>query len=159
MGYSSDLGTLEFELGVKTLERWLLKPEKTMSIAIAIPRERAQDERRVALSPAGVQILTEQGIRVVVESKAGIFCNFHDHDYAEAGALIASSPDATPDIHDDAHARLGLLFTDRPHDLILDNSLHIGIDSQFNIVTRDRWRLIDVRRRIEFTGCRAVKNT
>jgi len=43
MGYSSDLGTLEFELGVKTLERWLIKPEKTMSIAIAIPRERAQD--------------------------------------------------------------------------------------------------------------------
>jgi len=93
MGYSSDLGTLEFELGVKTLERWLLKPEKTMSIAIAIPRERAQDERRVALSPAGAQILTEQGIRVIIESKAGIFCNFHDHDYAEAGAVIASSPE------------------------------------------------------------------
>jgi alanine dehydrogenase len=93
MGYSSDLGTIEFELGVKTLERWLLKPEKTMSISIAIPKERAQDERRVALSPAGVQILSEQGIRVVIESDAGHFCNFHDQDYAEAGATIASCPE------------------------------------------------------------------
>jgi alanine dehydrogenase len=93
MGYSSDLRTLEYELGVKTLERWLLKPEKTMSVSIAIPKERAQDERRVALSPAGVQILVEQGIRVVVESDAGHFCNFLDHDYADAGAIIAASPE------------------------------------------------------------------
>ena len=48
MGYSSDLRSIEFELGAKTLERWLLKPEKTMSVSIAIPKERAQDERRVA---------------------------------------------------------------------------------------------------------------
>lgn len=93
MGYSSDMGTIEFELGAKTLERWLLKPEKTMSISIGIPKERAQDERRVALSPAGVQILTEQGIRVVIESNAGCFCNFQDSDYAEAGAIVASCPE------------------------------------------------------------------
>ena len=93
MGYSSDFGTLEFELGVKTLERWLLKPEKTMKVAIAIPKERAQDERRVALSPAGVQILVEQGIMVIVESSAGMFCNFHDDHYAAAGATIACSPE------------------------------------------------------------------
>ena len=93
MGYSSDLGTLEFELGVKTLERWLLKPEKKMNVAIAMPRERAQDERRVALSPAGVQILVEQGIRVIVEAGAGTFCNFSDIDYSDAGALVASCPE------------------------------------------------------------------
>jgi len=93
MGYPSDFGTLEFELGVKTLERWLLKPEKTMNVSIAMPRERAQDERRVALSPAGVQILVEQGVRVIVESGAGTFCNFSDTNYSDAGALIASCPD------------------------------------------------------------------
>ncbi|NTU58890.1 MAG: alanine dehydrogenase [Chlorobiaceae bacterium] len=92
MGYSSDLDSIEFDLGVKTLERWLLKPEKKMNIAIAIPRERAQDERRVALCPAGVQILSEQGIRVVVENNAGMFCNFDDDAYAAAGATIAFSP-------------------------------------------------------------------
>jgi alanine dehydrogenase len=93
MGYSSDMGNIEFELGVKTLERWLIKSEKKMNIAIAIPKERALDERRVALSPAGVQILTEQGIRVIVEESAGRFCNFQDGDYAEAGAAIAGSPE------------------------------------------------------------------
>ncbi len=93
MPYPADYGTLEFELGVKTLERWLLKPGKTMQIAIAMPKERAQDERRVALSPAGVQILTEQGIRVIVETGAGAFCNFTDVDYSVAGALIASCPE------------------------------------------------------------------
>lgn len=88
MGYGCDI---EFDLGVKTLERWLIKPEKTLNICLGIPKERAQDERRVAISPAGVQILTEQGIRVIVETSAGQFCNFSDCDYAEAGASIAPS--------------------------------------------------------------------
>ncbi|MEI6640317.1 MAG: NAD-binding protein, partial [Chlorobium sp.] len=93
MGYPSDIGNVEFDLGAKTLERWLIKPEKTMSIVLGIPRERAQDERRVAISPPGVQILAEQGIQVVVEKSAGHFCNFTDLAYGEAGAIIADSPE------------------------------------------------------------------
>ncbi|MEE9905505.1 alanine dehydrogenase [Chlorobium sp.] len=90
MGYGCDI---EFDLGVKTLERWLIKPEKTMNISLGIPRERALDERRVAISPAGVQILAEHGVRVLVETTAGQCCNFSDTEYAEAGALIAPSPE------------------------------------------------------------------
>ncbi|MBN1279934.1 MAG: alanine dehydrogenase [Chlorobium sp.] len=90
MGYGCDI---EFDLGVKTLERWLIKPEKTMNITLGIPKERAQDERRVAISPAGVQILTEHGIKVIVEATAGQCCNFPDIEYAEAGASIAPSPE------------------------------------------------------------------
>ena len=93
MGYSSDIGNVEFELGAKTLERWLIKPEKTMEIVLGIPRERAQDERRVANSPPGVQILVEHGIKVIIEKSAGHFCNFTDLDYGEAGATIADSPE------------------------------------------------------------------
>ncbi len=93
MGYTSDIGNIEFELGAKTLERWLIKPEKTMSIVLGIPRERAQDERRVAISPPGVQILVEHGIKVVIEESAGKFCNFTDYDYSEAGALVVNSID------------------------------------------------------------------
>lgn len=89
MGYGCDI---EFDLAVKTLERWLIKPEKILNITLGIPKERAQDERRVALSPAGVQILTEHGINVMIETSAGQFCNFSDADYAEAGASIAASP-------------------------------------------------------------------
>ena len=91
MGYSSDMGSVEFELGAKTLERWLIKPGKAMDIVLGIPRERAQDERRVAISPPGVQILVEQGIKVVVEKAAGYFCNFTDLAYSEAGAALADS--------------------------------------------------------------------
>jgi len=90
MGYGCDI---EFDLGVKTLERWLIKPEKTMNISLGIPKERALDERRVAISPAGVQILAEHGVRVIVETTAGQCCNFSDTEYAEAGALIAPSPE------------------------------------------------------------------
>jgi alanine dehydrogenase len=93
MSYTSDIGNIEFELGAKTLERWLIKPEKTMLIVLGIPRERAQDERRVAISPPGVQILAEHGIKVVIEESAGKFCNFTDFDYSEAGALIVNSPE------------------------------------------------------------------
>ncbi len=85
MGYSSDSENIEFELGAKTLERWLIRPEKTMNVVLGIPRERAQDERRVAISPPGVQILVENGIKVNIERSAGNFCNFTDSDYAEAG--------------------------------------------------------------------------
>ena len=93
MGHLSDIGHVEFDLGAKTLERWLIKPEKTMKIVLGIPKERAQDERRVALSPAGVQILVEQSIQVVVEKAAGSFCNFTDLDYGEAGATVVDSPE------------------------------------------------------------------
>jgi len=91
--YSPDFGAVAFELGAKTLERWLLKPEKPMNIVLGIPKERAQDERRVALSPAGVQILGEHGIQVIIESNAGIYCNFTDLAYSDAGASIATSPE------------------------------------------------------------------
>ena len=93
MGYSSDIENIEFELGAKTLERWLIRPEKTMNVVLGIPRERAQDERRVAISPPGVQILIENGIKVNIERSAGNFCNFTDVDYAEAGATIVETPE------------------------------------------------------------------
>jgi alanine dehydrogenase len=136
MGYSSDLGTLEFELGVKTLERWLLKPEKTMKVAIAIPKERAQDERRVALSPAGVQILVEQGIMVIVESSAGMFCNFQDDHYAAAGATIACSPE---ELYRQANV-IVKVSPPQPEELplfmpgqLLISALHLGTVSRYMI--------------------------
>lgn len=93
MGYARNLGTIEFDLGIKTLERWLIKPEKTMNISLGIPRERTNDERRVALSPAGVKILTENGIRVTIEQQAGSASHFQDQEYAEAGAAVTESLD------------------------------------------------------------------
>ncbi len=91
MGYSGDITGIEFDLGIKTLERWLIKPEKTMNIALGIPKERLNDERRVAISPAGVKILVENGMRVMIEHDAGKASNFSDEEYSDAGCTITDS--------------------------------------------------------------------
>uniref|UniRef100_A0A8C0EVP1 proton-translocating NAD(P)(+) transhydrogenase n=1 Tax=Bubo bubo TaxID=30461 RepID=A0A8C0EVP1_BUBBB len=46
------------------------------------------NEKRVALSPAGVQALVKQGFNVVVESGAGEASKFSDDHYREVGAKI-----------------------------------------------------------------------
>ncbi len=138
MGYSSDFGNIEFELGAKTLERWLIKPEKTMNIVLGIPRERAQDERRVAISPPGVQILVEHGIKVIIEDSAGKFCNFSNIDYSEAGAQIAESAD---ELYSQANV-IVKVSPPQPEELsllmngqMLISAVHLGTVSQHMIRT------------------------
>ncbi|MFH1841564.1 MAG: alanine dehydrogenase [bacterium] len=60
---------------------------------IGIPRERAADENRVGLSPAGVHHLIQQGHQVVIERGAGLGSGFSDEQYAEAGALVVHACD------------------------------------------------------------------
>jgi len=60
---------------------------------IGIPRERAADENRVGLAPAGVHSLVEQGHQVAVERAAGVASGFTDDQYAEAGAQVVYSGD------------------------------------------------------------------
>ncbi len=65
------------------------KPEK---LFIGIPKEVSLQENRVALVPSAVATLVGHGHRVMVETKAGERSNFTDHDFSEAGAEIAYSP-------------------------------------------------------------------
>lgn len=60
---------------------------------IGIPKEIRPFEFRVGLSPAGVEILTQQGHKVFVEHEAGVGAGFSDHEYEHAGARIAYSPE------------------------------------------------------------------
>ena len=60
---------------------------------IGIPRERRPFEFRVGLSPAGVEILTQQGHQVYVEHEAGIGAGFDDREFEQAGARIVYSPE------------------------------------------------------------------
>ncbi|XP_044000113.1 NAD(P) transhydrogenase, mitochondrial [Gambusia affinis] len=62
-------------------------------LTVGIPKEIFQNERRVALSPAGVQALIKQGFNVVVESGAGEPSKFPDEQYAQAGATIKDVKD------------------------------------------------------------------
>ncbi|XP_027881035.1 NAD(P) transhydrogenase, mitochondrial [Xiphophorus couchianus] len=62
-------------------------------LTVGVPKEIFQNERRVALSPAGVQALIKQGFNVVVESGAGEPSKFPDEQYAQAGATIKDVKD------------------------------------------------------------------
>lgn len=57
-------------------------------LVVGVPKETIQNERRVALSPAGVQALVKQGFKVQVETGAGQESKFSDQQYMEAGATI-----------------------------------------------------------------------
>ena len=60
-------------------------------LLIGIPCERMEGERRVALTPEAVDMLTDRGHRVLVETGAGLGINYADNHYAEAGAEIVST--------------------------------------------------------------------
>ncbi|KAF3832883.1 hypothetical protein F7725_026548 [Dissostichus mawsoni] len=57
-------------------------------LVVGVPKETLQNERRVALSPAGVEALVKQGFNVQVESGAGEESKFSDQHYRDAGATI-----------------------------------------------------------------------
>lgn len=59
---------------------------------IGIPKERRPFEFRVGLTPAGVQMLVEQGHTCYVEHEAGLAAGFVDQEYESAGARIVYSP-------------------------------------------------------------------
>ncbi|GBF90340.1 hypothetical protein Rsub_02446 [Raphidocelis subcapitata] len=64
-------------------------------LSVGVPRETATNERRVSLTPAGVQTLLKQGFReVIVESGAGAAAEFSDEAYIAAGATIKSGKEA-----------------------------------------------------------------
>lgn len=56
---------------------------------ICIPLERRESDYRVALTPAGLKLLTQSGHTCYVEHNAGVGSGFTDYDYEQAGASIA----------------------------------------------------------------------
>jgi alanine dehydrogenase len=58
---------------------------------IGVPKEIKDHEARVGLVPSGVEILVENGHKVIVETGAGEGSSILDEDYMEAGAQIVSS--------------------------------------------------------------------
>jgi alanine dehydrogenase len=60
---------------------------------IGIPKESRPFEYRVGLSPAGVEILTQNKHQVFVEHDAGALTGFNDKDYENVGAKLVFSPE------------------------------------------------------------------
>ena len=57
-------------------------------MVIGVPKEIKPDEYRVAMLPVGVQLLVQDGHRVLVERDAGLGSGFSSDDYIRAGAEI-----------------------------------------------------------------------
>ncbi|WP_089241435.1 alanine dehydrogenase [Belliella buryatensis] len=58
---------------------------------IGIPKEIDSQEKRVLLTPEAVRLLTNNGLKVVVETEAGKKSKFEDKDYSDAGAKVVYS--------------------------------------------------------------------
>jgi alanine dehydrogenase len=59
---------------------------------IGVPKEIKTAENRVALIPAGVEALVQDGHTVLVEQDGGVGSGFADADYKAAGAKVVSDP-------------------------------------------------------------------
>jgi H+-translocating NAD(P) transhydrogenase subunit alpha len=85
---------------------------------VAVVRETAPGERRVALVPEAVAKLHAAGYEVLLESGAGDGAWLTDSSYAEAGASVVSRAGAL-------HAADAILMVGRPDDATIDQ-LHKG---------------------------------
>ncbi len=59
---------------------------------VGILREIKVEENRVCMTPAGVELMTGDGHKVLVETLAGAGSGFSDEAYRQAGAEIVASP-------------------------------------------------------------------
>ena len=78
----------ERERGLMTMEKPLKESDSHQSLRIGVPREVANEERRVALAPSGASALVSNGHDVYVEQGAGRQAHFQDDEYAEAGTSV-----------------------------------------------------------------------
>ena len=58
---------------------------------VGIPQEIKKDEYRVAMLPVGVELLKEDGNRVMFQKGAGLGSGYDDEAYAGAGAELVDS--------------------------------------------------------------------
>jgi len=58
---------------------------------VVIPKENIDNETRVAATPGTVKELIKSGVKVIVESRAGISSHISDQDYENAGATVMDS--------------------------------------------------------------------
>ena len=66
--------------------------KKGKKFSIGIPKETCLHERRTCITPDAVQVLTENGHEIILETGAGEGSFFTDIQYSEAGAKITIDP-------------------------------------------------------------------
>ena len=81
---------LSFSEGGFTLpqEEVLELKSENKKLSIGIPKEVLLQEKRIGLVPDAVNLLTNNGHHVIVQSGVGDIINFSDQEYSEGGASI-----------------------------------------------------------------------
>jgi len=59
---------------------------------VGILKEIKAEENRISMTPAGVEVMIQNGHTVLVEKDAGIGSGFNDDAYVKAGAEIVDTP-------------------------------------------------------------------
>lgn len=77
--------------GLMPKEEMLDVRTKSSSLVVGIPKEICFYENRVAIVPEAVNMLVENGYRVVIEENAGLGACFTDSEYSEAGGEIVNT--------------------------------------------------------------------
>jgi len=72
-------------------EELIEKAVSRRQISIGIPHDIHDDEKRVALTPEAVKILTDTGNEVFIQANAGLGAGFPDRDYSDNGAMVADT--------------------------------------------------------------------
>ncbi len=60
-------------------------------MTIGMPRDTHDDEKRIALTPEAVRILTDAGNEIYIERGAGEQAGFTDREYSDNGAMVAET--------------------------------------------------------------------
>lgn len=66
--------------------------KKGKAFSIGIPKETCLNEKRTCMIPDAVQILVNNGHKVIIESGSGLGSHYTDLSYSEAGAEITNDP-------------------------------------------------------------------
>ena len=72
-------------------EELIEKAVSRRQITLGIPHDVHDDEKRVALTPEAVKILTDTGNEVFLETDAGLGAGFPDRDYSDNGAVLVDT--------------------------------------------------------------------
>lgn len=72
-------------------EELIEKAVSRRQVSIGIPHDIHDDEKRVALTPEAVKILTDTGNEVFIQTNAGLGAGFPDRDYSDNGAVVADT--------------------------------------------------------------------
>ncbi|QOR73939.1 alanine dehydrogenase [Cruoricaptor ignavus] len=106
---------------------------KSKKFSIGIPKETCLNERRTCITPDAVQVLTDAGHDIIIESGAGKGSFFTDLQYAEAGAKItkdaaeAFAQDLVLKINPPTEEEIDLL---KPHSYLL-SALQVNLRDQY----------------------------